>query len=615
MPEELGKTLEAPDLYAKTVLSGSGDARAVAPPKDTSLEGARYAMKRVLGVGGMGEVRLCDDAWIGRDVAMKVARPDAGSATAETRGRFLREARVQGQLEHPNVVPVYDIGRVGAETYFTMKRIGGHTLEQVVIGLRGRRADMRAKYNRRKLLSAMSQVCLTVAYAHSRGVIHRDLKPANVMLGDFGEVYVLDWGVAKLTAGEEPSAPAVNKAEEGAVTQAGVVMGTPGYMSPEQAAGDPVTASTDVYALGAILFELLALEPMNVGKTVNELVASTMRDAGAPSERAPSQGVPPELDAIVVRATDLDPKARFESARAMHEAIEAFLDGERDAERRRALATEHVKNARDALAKASEENNEDAEALRARGMRELGRAVALDPSDEGALRAISELVLAPATDLPASATKELARRERVERARGAGRAARMYVVWLGMLPLLYVMGVRSWPEVIALGALIVVTSAHAQWISMSPERATAQRLVGSMVLNAILVATCSLIFGPLVFVPGVAASSAAGYILAVREKSWLRALPFTLAMLAIFVPLALERTGVLPHAYSFDDGTIRVHPMIASFHETSTIVSLIIVTFVQLVLPSIILNRAVDDLVDAERRSFAQAWRLRQLLP
>ncbi len=191
----------------------------------------------------------------------------------------------------------------------------------------------------------------------------------------------------------------------------------------------------------------------------------------------------------------------------------------------------------------------------------------------------------------------------------------MYLVWLGMLPLLFFMGVRSWPAVITIGALIVASAAYTHWVGASEARALPSRLVVAMLLNAALVATSSLIFGPLVLVPGVAASSAASFVLAVRVKSWMRMLPFTLAMLSVFVPLVLEQYGVLPRAYTFDGGAIILHPVIADFRPVHTAVSLAIVTFVQLMLPAVIINRAVDGLVDAERRSFAQAWRLRQLLP
>src|SRR5262249_17956920 len=134
-------------------------------------------------------------------------------------------------------------------------------------------------------------------------------------------------------------------------------------------------------------------------------------------------------------------------------------------------------------------------------------------------------------------------------------------------------------------------------------------------INFALVATCSLIFGPLVFVPGVAASSAAAFVLAVRDKTWMRAVPFTLAILAVFVPFALELAGVMPRAYTFGGDMVTIHPVIADFPPERTPVAFAIVTLVQLILPAVVINRAVDNLVDAERRSFAQAWRLRQLLP
>jgi serine/threonine protein kinase len=619
MAEDRMKTVEDPvDSFAPTLASSpSGDSRSVAPPSDATFEITRYTRKRVLGAGGMGEVRLCEDAWIGRDVAMKVARPGAGGSAAQTRGRFLREARVQGQLEHPGIVPVYDIGKLDGETFFTMKRIGGHTLEQIVAGLREGRPEIVAKYNRRKLLAAASQVCLTVAYAHSRGVVHRDLKPANVMLGDFGEVYVLDWGVARLESHDgrsepvlpDPSGPDV---AEGAVTQAGAIIGTPGYMAPEQLRGESATPRSDVYALGAMLFELLALEPLHKGKTVEALTVSTMRPAPLPTERGAN--VSPELDELVGRATAREPGERFESARAMHEAIEAFLDGERDAERRRALARDHVERGRAALAKATQPG-EDGEARRAEGMRELGRAVALDPTDEGALRAIREIVLAPAADLPRAAQDELRAIERRDRARAAGRASNMYIVWLALIPLVWLTGVRSFGALAAIVVSVVAVAAYARWVASVPERATSGRLFGAMVLNTVLIGACTTIFGPFVLVPGVAASSAAAFVLAVREKSVWRQAPFVLAALAVFVPLALEEVGVLPRSFTFADGAITIHPVVTHFRVTLTFVQLVIVTLVQLLLPAVLINRAVDALVDAEHRNFAQAWRLRQLLP
>ncbi len=188
----------------------------------------RYQERRLLGEGGMGSVLLCADAQIGRHVALKIIRA-APRAGARAERRFLREARVQGQLEHPALVPVYDLGITpDGAVYFTMKRVRGETLEDVLRELRG---DPR--FTRRKLLAAFARVCLAVDFAHRRGVLHRDLKPANVMLGDFGEVYVLDWWLAKLTdhpdlEPEPDERVAVLVTSE---TAPGAVLGTPSASS------------------------------------------------------------------------------------------------------------------------------------------------------------------------------------------------------------------------------------------------------------------------------------------------------------------------------------------------------------------------------------------------
>src|SRR5690606_28274637 len=180
-----------------------------------------------------GEVHFCRDRRIGRDVAMKVIRAEHQGDTT-LRHRFIREARVQGQLEHPSIVPVYDLGvDAKGSAYFTMKRLRGLTLARILSELREGEPAALQSFSRRKLLTAFSSICLAVDFAHARGVLHRDLKPANIMLGDFGEVYLLDWGVAKLMdtphqmldMGEDPMSTR---------TIPGDVLGTLGYMSPEQ---------------------------------------------------------------------------------------------------------------------------------------------------------------------------------------------------------------------------------------------------------------------------------------------------------------------------------------------------------------------------------------------
>ena len=196
---------------------------------------ARYTQERVLGRGGMGEVRLCRDHSIGRDVAMKVVRPPKGASRESLERRFVREARVQGQLEHPSIVPVYDAGIApDGALYFTMKRVRGVSLAHVLRELHDRDVATMQRYSRRRLLAIFSQVCMAVHYGHQKGVVHRDVKPANVMLGDFGEVYLLDWGLAALRGDPVSEGPDSVDDGHGVHTLATGMVGTPGYMAPEQ---------------------------------------------------------------------------------------------------------------------------------------------------------------------------------------------------------------------------------------------------------------------------------------------------------------------------------------------------------------------------------------------
>jgi serine/threonine-protein kinase len=319
---------------------------------------------------------------------------------------------VQGQLEHPAIVPVYDLG-VDPEgaAYFTMKRVRGMTLAEVLEALRHKDTAVVGRYSRRKLLTAFSSVCLAVDFAHRRGVLHRDLKPANVMLGDFGEVYVLDWGLARTAgAAELPEEPvAATPVETEIRTAHGALLGTPGYMAPEQVRGERerIDARADVYALGCVLFEVLALEPLHGRRSAPELIASTVTGAEArPSRRVPQADVPPELDGICAKATALAPEDRFASARALHEAVERYLDGDRDVELRRQLASGHADAAAEAAALARAPGDGAGEARRS-AMREVGRALALDPQNESALRTLVSLLTEPPREIPPEARAEM----------------------------------------------------------------------------------------------------------------------------------------------------------------------------------------------------------------
>src|SRR5512143_50178 len=210
---------------AATSASGSPVSRAASaalPP--------RYALGLQLGAGGMGEVLLARDDQIGRDVAIKRMRVEA-TPVAVT--RFLREAKIQGRLEHPSIVPVHELASDAAgRPFFVMKRLTGTTLAAIL---------KEASVSRQKLLRAFADVCLAVEFAHRRGVIHRDRKPDNIMLGDFGEVYVLDWGVAHVDSESDSlhDGGAVAAGEDGA-TEVGAILGTPGYIAPELVRGDPI---------------------------------------------------------------------------------------------------------------------------------------------------------------------------------------------------------------------------------------------------------------------------------------------------------------------------------------------------------------------------------------
>ncbi|TMQ08989.1 MAG: serine/threonine protein kinase, partial [Deltaproteobacteria bacterium] len=237
------------------------------PPEDDdappiALDG--YAIGELLGRGGMGEVVLAHDEHIGREVAIKRMRWADPGVDAET--RFLREAKIQARLQHPGIVPVHELGRdADGRPYFTMKRLAGTTLFQLLGG------------SLRPLLRAFVDVCLAIEFAHEHGVIHRDIKPTNIMLGDFGEVYVLDWGVARVLDEDGSGHPSVRDivTMEGE-TQVGAVMGTPGYMAPEQASdAKRVKKPADVFAMGATLYAILAGDGPFSGATPMDVLVRT----------------------------------------------------------------------------------------------------------------------------------------------------------------------------------------------------------------------------------------------------------------------------------------------------------------------------------------------------
>jgi len=608
------------------VIPSSGESTESEPravdPRSASFGGAqdsRYAATKLLGRGGMGEVRLCHDGWVGRDVALKVIRQGNGSGS-DALARFLREARVQGQLEHPSIVPVYDIG-VGTDgaAFFTMKRVKGLTLAEIIEGLRDGEPGIVERYTRRRLLGALSSACQALSFAHSRGVVHRDLKPANLMLGDFGEVYVLDWGIAKIRDVPDECSEAPLRADvDGAElqTRAGALVGTPGYMSPEQVRGDVdrVGPASDIYAMGTILYEVLALEPFHRGATLDQVLVSTLTEVEArPRARAAGRDVAPELDDLCARATALAPEDRLGSVRELHEALERFMDGQRDSERRAELASAHVAAAKEALDCAG--RGENAEAERNRAMRELGAALALEPTHRGALEGLVQVLSAEGDTLPPEAEAEIAEVNRRDR-RGTAKAAALIFGgwWLGA-PLLHQLGVTNWTVAIVWDLLLFSCVAYNVWMWRTGNT-TPKFMRWSIPLSFVVVGQLSLVFGPFVLVPGAAVAMAASLMIGLRANKLTRLSIAAFALAAVFVPALFELVGLLPSSYSFEDGTLRIKPFIVEgFSPVLTLTLLALGSAMIVVGGSVSVARAVDAAVRVERRNFARAWRLKHLLP
>jgi tetratricopeptide (TPR) repeat protein/tRNA A-37 threonylcarbamoyl transferase component Bud32 len=294
----------------------------------------RYTLTRLHARGGIGQVWFAHDEDLGRDVALKELRPDRRDDPAAA-ARFLQEARITGQLEHPGVVPVYELVQPrDGEPCYAMRFVGGRTLADAVKEYhRKRQSGEAGPLDLRELLTAYVGVCNAVGYAHSRGVLHRDLKPANVALGDFGEVLVLDWGLAKVVGNaEEPTSllpVSVGQADGRGETRQGQVLGTPAYMPPEQATGrvDLADRRSDVYGLGAILYEILTGAPPFSGADAQEVLRRVVQEPVVPPRKLVPT-IPPALQAVCLRALAKVPEARYGSARELAREVVRWLSDE-----------------------------------------------------------------------------------------------------------------------------------------------------------------------------------------------------------------------------------------------------------------------------------------------
>jgi serine/threonine-protein kinase len=599
----------------------------------TSVNATRYTLGALIGRGGMGEVHAARDRDIGREVAVKRLRAAAPSQAALA--RFVREARIQARLEHPAIVPVHDLGiGVDGRAFFVMKRLAGTTLAQL-LARRGAEA-----VPRRRLLGAFVEVCLAIEFAHTRGVIHRDLKPANIVLGDFGEVYVLDWGIARVlddrrapgevgadidtlepgadsappsgdaADADRPATPSrdwnpISAATSGSgSTETGAVLGTPGYMAPEQLrALGPVDARADIYALGCVLYEILAgvaLHPRGPGAAASILGGADAR----PSRLEPE--VAPELDLACVRATALAPADRWPTARALGDEIQRYLDGDRDLQRRGELAAAALAEGQAALARG------DDEAARADAMRAAGRALALDPTSSAAAQLISRLMLEPPRVAPPEVVARLAAQDLAQTQLQGRLAAASYLSYLAFLPLFLIGGVTSWPTLAMIYGVIGLGAIHAVLIARQP-RLTLAGVTAGLVVNAAILIAFGRILGPYLLVPAMSTavmSAISTYPALVPRvpRTWL------ILSTAIWVPAALEAAGVWSATTTFADGAIVVRsPAIGVGPGTQVL--LLMFGMLLLLATAMFSRRLMIGARAAQHQLELQAWQLRQLAP
>ncbi len=555
----------------------------------------RYRIAGTLGTGGMGEVILATDTQIGREVAIKRMRlaPNAGSIA-----RFEREAKIQARLEHPAIVPVHELANDAAgQPFFVMKRLAGTTLYDVI-------ATRNAKFSRNKLLRSFADACLAVELAHSRGIVHRDLKPNNIMLGDFGETYVLDWGIARVLGEAETIEPAWRDTSVGGATQVGAIFGTPGYIAPEMLRGQPVDGRADVYALGCILFEILAGEPLLPPGRSGMTAALDDVDA-RPSVRAPDRNIPLELDSICVDATRTERDLRLPTARSLAERVEHFLDGDRDHAQRKALAEGHLATARAAIAAG------DSEAQRALAMREAGSALALDPTGVDAAELVGRLMLEPPREVPREVEDRLA--ELDDRAR----RTKLSVVWpahlmyLAFSPLLVLLGLHGGASIALLCTAIAINALVSFRLSRQREPISVNDMYFTVIVTALLIGTIARLFSPPLVAPGIA--TLATFMFAVDPR--IRLIPLIGALMgAMLLPWALEIIGTWSRTLGSEHGDFMLHSEAfeARYPDAEIALAGFIATLV--VFSATFARRVASSERSAVRALELQAWHLRQLV-
>lgn len=621
---------------AETALTTEPRAAAALAPALGRLDGSqalgtalgsmtRYTLGDLLGRGGMGEVLSADDHNLDRRVALKRMR---GQRSAADAARFLREAKIQARLDHPAIVPIYEIGYdTDGAPFFSMKQLTGQALDQV----------LRQPVLDGKLLRKFVDVCLAVDFAHQRGVVHRDLKPSNIMLGDFGEVYVLDWGIARLLDGGDPlattgelewgqsdveaafavaaAAAAQAEATPTQLTATGALVGTPGYMAPEQLTGVPASMASDAYALGCILFELLAGEPLHPMGTA-ALTHTLVGDDRDPSLRAPHREIAPELASLCVAMTQSNPALR-PSARTIAESLQHFLDGDRDLKTRQMLAAQMVAEAQAHVLDGSGE-------ARAAAMRKAARAISLNPDSTDATAVIAALLQPPMGpemqrtserskrgQLPAQIKASVEQLEQVEIGNQTRSALLACFPYLMVLPVLAWQGVTDWLWFAMLSATATLQAVFAVYFLRHP---TVRPVWPPIVVNMLFIGLSARMFGPWLLMPTLAVGIISGLSAfpPLLDRPWLVT---GSVIVGAVTPIALEALGVLAPTWQFFDGGLASRSGVLQLGGTSTLV--LVITFNAVM---ILITGMYSRAIALQRRRAVEAleyqsWHLRQMLP
>ncbi len=292
---------------------------------------ARYIMGDELGRGAIGQVTEATDEHLKRNVAIKILQENSG-LDRDRIARFIAEAQIIAQLEHPTIVPVHEIGLMpGGLPYFTMKKVRGKLLSEVINERRVDNSNDFVRY-RKRLLRRFSLLCNGIAYAHSRGVVHRDLKPDNIIIGEYGEIQIMDWGLAKVLSDSsvvKPSEVSTVRNNHSMSTMVGSIAGTPSYMSPEQARGelDKISPASDIFSLGLLLAEIITL--VRVFRSSESTVTLMQVGKAGPIDASTLNHkikVPKELQAVIAKCTMPNPEDRYQSAEVLSDDLKAYLE-------------------------------------------------------------------------------------------------------------------------------------------------------------------------------------------------------------------------------------------------------------------------------------------------